>query len=183
VSDEQAKRIRQQDAELIGIGRCCAAIVRDLRAAGHDEMARRFSAQVEASRWTIAEVERELAEVEQLRARAAVAEAALADAMARIKYADAPWSGEGVSPCLDDHKDARRDAEHLLEHGTSPLGGSAVARNLARCYLDLREGGCVVDHQRRAQHVVDRRELHQLLSGSAEARARVAARLGFGGTR
>lgn len=72
--EELKKRIRQQDAELVGIGRCCAAIVRDLRASGHDEAARMFEQQVEASRWTIAEVERELAELEQM--RGAVAHAA-----------------------------------------------------------------------------------------------------------
>lgn len=60
MSGEQARRIRQLEAELVGIGKCSAAIVRDLKDAGHDEMARRFSAQVEASRWTIQQVAREL---------------------------------------------------------------------------------------------------------------------------
>lgn len=109
MSEEQARRIRQQDAELVGIGRCCAAIVRDLKAAGHADAAKRFEEQVEASRWTIQEVLRKWDEVGAYNAAAENALRRIATACGFDRTHDYPLQIVGdVEQRLAERDSARR---------------------------------------------------------------------------
>lgn len=53
MSDEQTRRIQQLEAELVATGRACAKVVRDLKDAGHDDMAKRVQARCDAAAYEV----------------------------------------------------------------------------------------------------------------------------------
>lgn len=133
--EELEKRIRQQDAELVGIGRCCAAIVRDLRASGHDEAAQVFEQQVEASRWTIREVERKWDDVRAYNAAAENALRRIATACGFVRTHDHPMQ------IVADVEERLAELEQMrvaVAHASKDI---AELQEALREHLDAQAGG------------------------------------------
>lgn len=117
---DRERYIQQLEAEVIALARCASSIVRDLRDAGHDEMAERFLRRCGEAMYAVRELQAELAAIPGQLARAAERIAELEGAV------PCPACGgldRGRAPiCPYCHGEGTRVAYHRAQG--SPAGGA-----------------------------------------------------------